>query len=121
MNRVIHFEIAVDDPERAAAFYERALGWKVTKWEGPIDYWLVTTGQEGEPGIDGALARREPGSPPVVNTIGVADLEETIRKVEEAGGKLVSRSTIPGVGYLAYLEDTEGNPFGAMQEDPSAR
>ena len=28
---------------------------------------------------------------------------------------------IPGVGWLAYLKDTEGNVFGLMQSDPSAK
>ncbi len=31
------------------------------------------------------------------------------------------KTTLPGVGYLAYCQDTEGNVFGVMQEDRSAR
>jgi predicted enzyme related to lactoylglutathione lyase len=27
---------------------------------------------------------------------------------------------IPGVGWLAYCKDTEGNVFGIMQDDPQA-
>jgi len=61
MPRVVHFEFYVDDPERAVKFYQEVFGWKITKWEGPVDYWLVTTGEEGEPGIDGAIARRTNG------------------------------------------------------------
>ncbi|MFY9638587.1 MAG: VOC family protein, partial [Methanobacterium sp.] len=52
---MIWFEIPADDPGRAAKFYENVFGWKVEKWEGPFDYWLVTTGEAEEPGIDGAI------------------------------------------------------------------
>ncbi len=44
MPRVIHFEIPASDPERAAAFYKKTFGWKIEKWPGPTEYWLVTTG-----------------------------------------------------------------------------
>lgn len=58
MTRVIHFEIASDNPERAAKFYKEVFDWKIEKWEGPVDYWLVTTGKENEPGINGAIMER---------------------------------------------------------------
>ena len=58
MKRVVHFEISADDPERAADFYRNVFGWEIAKWEGPIDYWLITTGDEKYPGIDGALKDR---------------------------------------------------------------
>jgi predicted enzyme related to lactoylglutathione lyase len=28
---------------------------------------------------------------------------------------------IPGVGWLCYFKDTEGNIFGMMQNDPAAK
>ena len=59
MSRVVHFEIPADDPERAINFYEKVFGWRFEKWEGPIEYWLVKTGPEDQPGIDGGLTRRE--------------------------------------------------------------
>lgn len=57
-----------------------------------------------------------------VNTIGVASLDDTLLQVHGAGGKTVlPKMAIPGVGYLAYCQDTEGNTFGMMQADPSAK
>ena len=44
MGRVVHFEIHADDPERAVKFYRGVFGWDVTKWDGPVDYWLVDHG-----------------------------------------------------------------------------
>ena len=36
------------------------------------------------------------------------------------GGTTRCQWPIPGVGWLAYAKDTEGNIFGMMQNDPSA-
>ncbi|MDI6815755.1 MAG: VOC family protein [Actinomycetota bacterium] len=121
MPRVVHFELPVDDPDRAIAFYRAVFGWKIEKWEGPDDYWLVMTGAAGEPGIDGALARRSAELKSTQNTIDVLSLDEAIAKVIEGGGTVVApRTTIPGVGYFAYCSDTEGNIFGMMESDESA-
>ncbi|MCL5957712.1 MAG: VOC family protein [Chloroflexi bacterium] len=121
MPRVVHFEIPVDDPERAIRFYEKALGWQISKWEGPIEYWMVKTGEEAEPGIDGGIMRRM-GNTVTQNTVDVPSVDEFTQKVVEAGGSVVApKMVIPGVGYMAYYTDTEGNVFGAMQEDPSAK
>ena len=123
MPRVVHFEIPVDEPERGTKFYQKVFGWKITKWDGPEDYWMITTGAKDEPGIDGAIVRRSLGPAAMtVNTIDVSSLDTFTRKVTDAGGKVVMpKTTIPGVGYLAYCADTEGNTFGMIQNDPSAR
>jgi hypothetical protein len=96
-------------------------GWKFTKWEGPAPYWLITTGPKEEPGIDGGLLPRRDPSQPCVNTIGVANVDDTIKTVEKNGGKIaLPKMAVPGVGWLAYCQDTDGNMFGVMQMDPSA-
>jgi predicted enzyme related to lactoylglutathione lyase len=120
MSRVIHFEIPADDPARAEAFYTKSFGWKFTKWDGPMSYWLIRTG-EG-PGIDGGMAERQhPGHAPC-NTIGVDSLDDSTKKVLSNGGKVtLEKCAVPGVGWLAYFTDPEGNPFGLMQADPNAK
>ncbi len=122
MPRVVHFEIAVDNPERALAFYRETFGWVIEKWAGPMDYWLVKTGESGEMGIDGGITPREGAAAPIVNTIGVPSVEEYQVKIAAAGGKVVMpKAAIPGVGYFALCQDTEGNPFGIMEPDMSAQ
>ncbi|MDB5040880.1 MAG: Glyoxalase [Candidatus Eremiobacteraeota bacterium] len=117
-NRVIHFEIPVDEPQRAVAFYEAAFGWRISKWDGPMDYWNVKTG-EG-PGINGALLRRGTVSA-TTNTIDVDDLDLAIAKVEQHGGSVVvPPMVLPSIGRFCYARDTEGNLFGLMQLDPEA-
>jgi predicted enzyme related to lactoylglutathione lyase len=119
MPRVIHFEINADDPDRAVKFYTEALGWKISKW-GPMEYWLIQTGEAGELGIDGAIMARE-NDRTTVNTISVPSLDEFSKRVEKAGGQVVSpRQTIAGIGYHSYCLDSEGNMFGILEEDSSA-
>jgi predicted enzyme related to lactoylglutathione lyase len=104
-------------------FYEGVFGWKVDEVGGPVDYWLVTSGPDDRPGINGAIMRRmgsEPSSDQAVsafvNTIEVDSLEETERRVPDAGGEQVlPPQEIPDVGKLAYFKDTEGNIFGALE------
>ncbi|HEX7023138.1 MAG TPA: VOC family protein [Trueperaceae bacterium] len=121
MARVTHFEITADDPERASKFYAGVFDWKVNKWDGPEPYWLCATGQESEPGIDGAIMKRSARLPETVNTISVGSIEDTLTKIQEAGGSVLGPvQAIPGVGYHAYCRDTEGNAFGVIQNDPNA-
>ena len=122
MSRVIHFEIPASDPQRAAQFYRKAFGWKIEKWPGPMDYWMVTTGPEETPGINGGLMKKQAPTTVTTNTIGVVSVDAAVETVKKAGGKLVMPKTpIPTVGYFAYLEDTEGNLFGVMQADAKAK
>jgi uncharacterized protein len=122
MSRVIHFEIPASDPERAADFYRKTFGWKIEKWPGPMDYWLITTGADGTPGINGGLLKKQMPTTATTNTIGVDSVDATVEAVKKAGGKLVMPKTaIPTVGYFAYLEDTEGNLFGVMQADKNPK
>lgn len=127
MSRVVHFEIHADEPERAVKFYSACFGWQFSKWEGPFDYWLITTGPSDEMGIDGGMGKR---TVPIdgkavtayVGIIGVQDLDATIKAVEKNGGKVeIPKDVIPGVGALAYFKDTEGNLFGALQPDMSMK
>jgi hypothetical protein len=122
MPRPIHFEIPAENPDRAMAFYSKALGWKFTKWDGPMDYWVITTGQSGEPGIDGGLMKRQHPDQPCVNTLGVENLDRTIESVLSNGGSMaVPKMPVPGIGWLAYCKDTEGYIFGLMQSDRSVK
>jgi predicted enzyme related to lactoylglutathione lyase len=116
--RTIHFEITADDPERAAAFYRGTFGWTITKWDGPVDYWLITSG--AGLGIDGAIMPRAHDQA-VMNTIQVeGSLEDAIARVQKANGTQIGDiRTIPNVGRFVYVRDTEGNVFGMMEPDGS--
>ena len=127
MPRVVHFEIHAADPARGVKFYEKIFGWTFQKWEGPMEYWLITTGPDDQPGINGGLLPRRgeiDGQAVIayVCTVDVADLNGSIATVEANGGTLaVPKMPLPGMGWFAYCKDTEGNIFGMMQNDPSAK
>ena len=127
MPRVVHFEIHAGDPTRAVGFYEKVFGWTFQKWEGPTEYWLVTTGPDDQPGINGGLMPRRgevDGTAVIayVCTVGVESVDGSVATVEANGGTVVvPKMPIPGMGWLVYCKDTEGNIFGMMQGDPNAK
>ena len=127
MPRVVHFEIHAGDPDRAVNFYQTLFGWNFQKWEGPMPYWLVTTGPDGQPGINGGLLPRQgeiDGQAVIayVCTVDVESVDTSVATVEKNGGQVVlPKMPIPGMGWLVYCKDTEGNIFGMMQGDPEAK
>jgi uncharacterized protein YndB with AHSA1/START domain len=103
MNRVTHFEIYTDDPTAVQPFYENVFGWKFSKFEGgPIEYWLVATGEDEDPGINGGMTRpREGQSPGIINTIAVKSLDQTNKKEFK-----------PQVGFeFAFVVEHKGNTY----------
>ena len=121
MPRPVHFEIPADNPERAIEFYSSIFGWKFNKWAGPMEYWLITTGEPAEPGINGGLLRRRDPNQPCVNTITVASVDESLQAIDRGGGVCVlPKMAVPGVGWMAYCKDPDGHIFGIMQPDAAA-
>jgi len=116
-----------DKPERAMKFYKQVFGWEFNKWDGPQDYWLVKTGEDSQPGINGGLTpkmnQQSSGtSGRVTNTIDVPSVDDFSKKISMEGGKVVQpKMAIPGIGYLAICEDTEGISFGIIQNDRNAK
>ena len=123
-DKVVHFEIPYDDGERARAFYGETFGWQLMPMP-DLGYTMVMTGptdQETgatEPGfINGGMFERSeefPGKGPNI-VIDVASIDEALRKVEAAGGKVVRERTPVGeMGFTAYFTDTEGNLVGLWE------
>jgi len=126
MNPVVHFEMPAEDKSRMADFYTKAFGWK-TQMLGPDmnEYVLVTTTEPGENGrpknpgaINGGFYKKSADMPaqyPSV-VIGVGDIKEAMKKVTEAGGKVLGEPMeIPGYGFYVSFFDTEGNRVSMMQ------
>lgn len=117
----MHFEIYADDVERASKFYAGLFGWEINKWDGPpqMDYRLVNSGDG--PGIDGGITRRPHEGVAGVNYVHVDAIDEYLPKVQSSGGRILQpKIPIPGIGYIAICQDTEGNPIGLFQGDESA-
>jgi predicted enzyme related to lactoylglutathione lyase len=124
MPRPIHFEIHADDLARARRFYEQLIGWTFTEYM-PDFYYLITTGPDSEPGINGGMVKRQGGSGDrvvsFVSTIGVPDIDAAIESFKRLGGTVaMDKHAIPKIGWNFYGKDTEGNIFGMNQPDPNA-
>lgn len=119
-NKVVHFEIPSDNPEKSISFFQNVFGWQFQKF-GNEDYWVVMTGDEKQPGINGGLMKKRDPRQPIVNSILVESVDDHILKIEAAGGKIVvPKMAIPSVGWLAYFTDPDGNIHGIYQNDPTA-
>ena len=68
-----------------------------------MDYWLVTTGPDDEPGINGAITPRMMPEQVTANSVSVASVDEFTKKIVDAGGNVVMpKRAVPSQGYLAY-------------------
>lgn len=122
MNKVVHFEIPFDDKQRAMRFYGDMFGWKLVDMP-QMNYVLASSVEVDEqqmpkePGaINGGLFQRPEDAPHPTIYVAVESVDGTIRKVEAAGGKVVTpRTPIPGMGAYARIADTEGNVIGLFE------
>ena len=117
---VVHFEIRGRDAKRLREFYAALFGWKINA-DNPMGYGLVEHGVGGPPeGIGGGIAQSD--RPLVTVFVQVADLNETLRKAEEMGGKRVMEPfDVPGGPTIAQLEDPEGNVIGLVKQQEGRR
>jgi predicted enzyme related to lactoylglutathione lyase len=119
MGRPVHFELQVSDVAKSQKFYGDLFGWTFQQF-GEFPYWLVNTGDDQQPGINGGMMPSQ-GLQNWVNTIAVDDIDAMMKQVVDAGGAIVVEKTaIPGMGWYCYGKDLDGNIFGMMQMDPSA-
>ena len=122
MDKVVHFEIPFDDKARATKFYSSVFGWKLTEFP-EMNYVMAETTPANaqqmpvEPGaINGGLFQRPKEAPHPTLYIGVDSIDAALKKIEAAGGKVVTPNTpIPGMGAFARVSDPEGNVIGLFQ------
>jgi predicted enzyme related to lactoylglutathione lyase len=127
MGRPVHFEIQASQPQALIDFYSSLFGWSFNRWEGG-EYWLIDTGDAAKPGINGGLLPRQgpvPAALQSVNafvcTVDVESVDDTVAQLGQLQGQVVvPKMPIPGIGWLAYAKDPDGNIFGVMQSDAKA-
>ncbi len=116
MPSIEHFEIPVDDMERAKRFYRELFGWTYEQWP-DFEYVMVrATKNDGTPGLGGGMMKRQHPQQGITNYVVVPSVDEYLAKAETLGGKVrVPRQEIPGAGVFAVLQDSEGNVFALWQ------
>ena len=109
-NPFVHIEIRTRDMAKCKEFYQRAFGWQVNEQAG---YGLIETGTP--PG--GGIFQTPPEVPlGVAVYVGVDSIEETVKKIEGAGGRLVvAKTEVPGMGWFVTFLDPEGNEMSLWQ------
>lgn len=120
--RVVHFEIPVDDTDRAADFYRSAFNWQLDSMP-EVNYTMIRstpTDEQGMPqeagSINGGMFKREDQLTNPVITIDVEDIDSTLEKIGTLGGSTVlPKQPVGDMGFAAYFRDTEGNVVGLWQ------
>jgi uncharacterized protein len=128
MSRIVHFEIQGSQPQALVDFYTELLGRRISGWEG-ADYWSIDTGPADRPGINGGLLRKPGGAPSAAQTVNafvctaeVESLDQMLAKATSPdAGMAPPKSPVPGVGWLAYIEDPDASIIGLLQPDQSAK
>ncbi len=113
--RLVHFEFPADDTARAREFWSSLFGWSFRGYEGPIEY---HTTEGTEPG--GGIYPSQEGERGPIVYFDVDDIDAAVARVRDLGGKADDKQPIPGIGWFARAEDTEGNRFSLYQDDASA-
>ncbi|MBN2908450.1 VOC family protein [Polycladomyces sp. WAk] len=103
------FEINAKNPREVKGFYESVFGWKIADDDGES---LNISGDEA--GINGHIFRWPHEHPPYITFyVKVENIQATLDKVTQAGGKVMMPETeIPGDGTFALFTDPEGHVMG---------
>jgi len=125
MNPVVHFEMPYDNKERLVKFYSQVFGWQMQKLGEEMGGYVTAATTETDekrmikkPGaINGGFYPKLPDAPAYPSVvIAVDDLKEAMKRVSDAGGKVLDESVeIPGIGLYVSFMDTEGNRVSLLQ------
>lgn len=129
MDPLVHFEIPVDDLERARKFYGEIFGWNLEDWPMPDGSTYIgvrttpvdeKTRQPLKPGaINGGIMKRNPQAKAPILAVHVESIDERIKQVEAMGGKVIMpKIDMMGMGFYAYVSDLDGNTIGLWQDPP---
>lgn len=127
MDKIVHFEIPVDDLEKARGFYGSIFGWQLDDWKMPDGSTYIgvrtvpvdeKTRMPTEPGaINGGILKRNEHTKTPIMAINVASIDERVKQIEAAGGKVVMpKVDVMGMGYYAYFRDPAGNVMGLWED-----
>jgi uncharacterized protein len=133
-NPMVHFEIPVDDVNRAKDFYTKSFDWKIEKFDMPTSgstggdpYYMVYTSEVDDkqmaknPGaINGGMMKRKQPGQLFMNYISTESIDDTLKSIKENGGNILMPKTEigPNMGWVAAFKDTENNIMGLHEFDP---
>jgi uncharacterized protein len=113
---IVHFEIPAQDTARAKNFWGTLFGYQFQSMEGPTEYHMFQTGEnEG-----GGIYPQQQGETGLITYFNVENIDQARDQVQELGGSAEEKEPVPGMGWYARAQDTEGNTFSLWQSDQSA-
>jgi predicted enzyme related to lactoylglutathione lyase len=123
MPAIVHFEVPVEDMERAKKFWTELMGWSIEGSKEFPDYVTIRTKTvDGNEGIGGGMMKRQHPNQQIMNYFDVDSVDAYVEKVKGLGGRVVmEKSPVPGMGWFSVCLDTENNVFGVWQSDKSAK
>ena len=116
MSKIVHFEIPASDTGRAKEFWGSLFGVEFQTYEGPVEYHMFQNDDQ----TGGGVYPRQQGEQGLITYFAVDDIDAARSKIQELGGKAEDKDSVPGMGWFARAEDTEGNSFSLWQTDENA-
>ncbi len=121
-NALNWFEIPAIDINRSKDFYQKIFNIDMPATEMHNSLMAFFPGDSGSGKATGALVQSEMHKPSKEGSIiylnANPNLDLVLEKVEKAGGKiLVPKMDIGEHGFIAFIEDTEGNKVGIHSQE----
>jgi uncharacterized protein len=116
VSKVVHFEIPAEDTGRAKEFWGSLFGLQFQSYEGPVEYHMFQNDDQ----TGGGIYPRQQGEKGLISYFNTEDIDAVSRQIKDLGGKAEDKQSVPGMGWFARAEDTEGNSFSLWQSDESA-
>ena len=114
--KIVHFEIPAQDTGRAREFWGSLFGLKFDTYEGPMEYHMFQNDDQ----TGGGIYPRQQGETGLISYFNTDDIDATSKQIQELGGSVEEKAPVPGMGWFARAQDTEGNSFSIWQSDQSA-
>ncbi len=117
---IVHFEIPANNVEKLKGFYEKLFGWKISKGQGDMEYWMIETAPQGQ-GVNGGMMKKQMPEQGPVNYVLVESVDDFAKKATMLGGKVIlPKQPIPDMGAFAVIQDPEGNTLGLFETSRAA-
>ena len=116
MSKIVHFEVPASDTGRAKEFWGALFDVEFQTYEGPVEYHMFQNDDQ----TGGGVYPRQQGEQGLITYFAVEDIDSARDRIQELGGKAEEKDSVPGMGWFARAEDTEGNSFSLWQTDENA-
>jgi uncharacterized protein len=116
MSKIVHFEVPASDTGRAKDFWGSLFDVEFQTYEGPVEYHMFQNDDQ----TGGGVYPRQEGEQGLITYFAVDDIDAARGRIQELGGKAEDKAPVPGMGWFARAEDTEGNSFSLWQSDENA-